>query len=119
MTLSVQVMEPSTLTSWKVRATPRRAIGGFERVDGLAVEYDLAAVDGQGARDQVHGRGLARAIGAEQTHDLARVDVKAQFVDGHQAAEALVAPRTESRVAVFMAGLPFVEQPSTPDRPWE
>ena len=37
----------------------------------LAVERDAARVDRHEAQDHVEARGLARAVGAEQAHDLA------------------------------------------------
>ena len=52
-----------------------------------AHQADGAGIGTQHARHQVERRRLARAVGPEQAHDLALSDVKAEIVDGDQAAE--------------------------------
>ena len=52
------------------------------------------------ARDDVEGRGLAGAVGADERQDLAAAEVEAEAVDGRQAAEAhrdVHAPRAPGR----------------------
>ena len=48
---------------------------------GLAKQLDGALVVGKQLQDAVDGRGLARAIGAEQAKDLARGDVQVKVVE--------------------------------------
>src|SRR4029453_10501174 len=60
--------------------------------DGMAAKGDGARVRPQHARQQVeHGR-LARAVGSQQAHDLARRDREAQRIDGQKPAEAATQP---------------------------
>ncbi len=59
-------------------------------VHRLAVERNTAAVGAVQARDDIDGRGLARAVGPDQTDDLARREAEAHVVEHHMAAEALV-----------------------------
>ena len=59
---------------------------------GLTVEQDLAFVrQGQAVQD-VHQRGLARAIFAEQSQHFARVQLQVDVVVGDQATETLDDP---------------------------
>ena len=58
-------------------------------VDLLAEHRDRAAGGGQHAGDQVEGRALAGAVGADQRDDLAGLDVEGNVVDGDHAAELL------------------------------
>ena len=58
-------------------------------VDFLAEHRDRAARRGQHAGDQVEGRALAGAVGADQRHDLAGLDVEGDVVDRDHAAELL------------------------------
>jgi hypothetical protein len=55
----------------------------------LAVEEDAAAVGDLESRDHAQQRGLARARGAEERHQLARLDVERDAVEGLERAEAL------------------------------
>ena len=57
--------------------------------DRLAREAHAAAGRGEGARDQVEGGGLARAVGADHAEDLAFADLEVERLHGRQAAEAL------------------------------
>ena len=75
------------------------AVGVFARVelfhlaariafdDGLAVEFDLAVRRLIDAGDAVEGRGLARAVRADERDDLVLVDVHGEVVHGDDAAE--------------------------------
>jgi hypothetical protein len=57
-----------------------------------AVEDDPALVRVERAADAAEERGLARAIGPDEPHDLARLDRQRDVAVGDQAAEALGAP---------------------------
>ena len=56
-------------------------------VDLVAEHRDRAAGRRQHAGDQVEGGALAGAVGADQRHDLAGLDVEGDVVDGDHAAE--------------------------------
>ena len=56
-------------------------------VDMLAEEGDGAAGRGQHARDQVEGRALAGAVGADQCHDFSGLHVEADVIDRDHAAK--------------------------------
>ena len=72
---------------------PRRATSWGRRADGGPPEdVDLAAEDGQEARDGEQRGGLARAVRAEQRHDLARVDVEVEVAHDGDAVVAGVQP---------------------------
>ena len=58
-------------------------------VDLVAEHRDGAAGRGQHAGDQVEGRALAGAVGPDQGHDLAGMDLERDVVDGDHAAELL------------------------------
>ena len=55
---------------------------------GAAEHPDGARVGVQQAEDGADGGGLARAVGAEQRHGLAAVDVQVEAVDGEHVAVA-------------------------------
>jgi hypothetical protein len=63
---------------------------GRQAGDVLAIHHDAARGGGQDACDDVEQRGLARAIGADQGGDRARLDRQACAVDGVETAEMLV-----------------------------
>ena len=89
-TFSSTVMSGTSLTCWKVRAMPSCATscgGALSMV--LPSTRDGAAGGGQHAGDQVEGRALAGAVGADQRDDLAGLDVERHIVDGDHAAELL------------------------------
>ena len=52
-------------------------------------EFGLTFVGGQISGQQAHGRGFARAVGAEESYDLALRDVEVDMVDYCAVAEAL------------------------------
>ena len=56
---------------------------------GLAEQLDGALVVGEQLQDAVDGRGLARAVGAEQAKDLARGDVQVKVVERDKIVVAL------------------------------
>ena len=58
-------------------------------VVAAAVDGDTAAVGAVEPHDHAHGGGLARAVGTEETRDLAGPDVEGQAVDGQRGAVAL------------------------------
>ena len=58
------------------------------RIDGPAEEPRLALAGGEKARQHLHRGGLAAAVRAEKSEDLAGLDAKAHMVDGREAAEA-------------------------------
>ena len=58
-------------------------------VDDLAIEQDLALIGPGQAVEDVHERGLAGAVLAQQGVDLARLDVEVDAVVGHDARVAL------------------------------
>ncbi len=62
------------------------ADAAHERV--LAVEADLTFVGPVEAGDDAQHRGLARARGAEQRHELARGDLEIDMVERGEGAEA-------------------------------
>src|SRR6185312_549860 len=82
----------------------------------LSFEPDLAVVGRMHARDALDQRRLARAVVAQERHDLARSDLPAHVVDGGQAAEALgeVADR-EDRIA---HSRPPEKRPTMRSRDW-
>ena len=53
----------------------------------LAVDEDLAAVGGMGAREDAHERRLAGAVAADEADDLAGVEVDGHVAHGVDAAE--------------------------------
>jgi hypothetical protein len=59
-------------------------------VTALAVDEDLAAIALDRARQHLHQHRLARAVVAQNAHDLARVEVDGDVVDGLDAAEGLL-----------------------------
>ena len=61
--------------------------GGMTLRDDLAPHFHIAVGGRVYAGDHVEGRGLARAVGADEGHDLALVHVHAQAVHGDYAAE--------------------------------
>ena len=61
--------------------------GGVVADDALAVEGHAAVGGRVHTGDHVEGGGLTGAVGADQCHNLALVDVQIQVVDGHHAAE--------------------------------
>jgi hypothetical protein len=67
-----------------VRREPAHALPG---------EADLAAIRRVKAGDDVDAGRLARAVGADEAQDLARLQVEAQAVQGAERAEALDEPR--------------------------
>jgi hypothetical protein len=54
-----------------------------------AVEHDAAAARGDDAGEQVEGRRLAGAVGADQPQDLAAAQLQVVVGEGGEAAEAL------------------------------
>jgi len=70
---------------------PDRVPGRVDR-DRLVVEQDLALVGLDQPVEHVHQRGLARAVLAEQSADLAGLDDQVDVVVGDEAAEALRDP---------------------------
>ena len=82
-------MSANSRMFWKVRAIPARAI----RCDGSAVTACRRA-DGTGrgtigAGDDVEGRGLAGAVGADDADDLARRNLERKVGEGVDAAKQL------------------------------
>src|SRR4029078_2778635 len=67
----------------------RRGTGVVDR-DGVALEADLAAVDGVDAGEAFHQGGLAGAVVADQRRDLPRVYVEVHVVKDVDGSEALV-----------------------------
>ena len=61
--------------------------GGMVADDALTVEGHAAVGGRVHTGDHVEGGGLTGAVGADQGHDLALVDVQIQVIDGHHAAE--------------------------------
>jgi hypothetical protein len=67
------------------------ALGGDRlRLDVVAAHGCAPAAGREKARDHLHRRGLAGAVGPEEAEHLAGADAEADLVDGHEAAEALV-----------------------------
>src|SRR5262249_45202268 len=78
-------------------AEPRHAMGGHAR-HLAAVEGDAALVWREIARDAVEQRRLAGAVGADQAHQLSRLHLEIDTVDGGDAEEPLgQAPHLEER----------------------
>ena len=61
--------------------------GGMVAHDALAVEADAAVGGGVHAGDDVERGGLTRAVGSDEGHDLALVDLQTQVIHGDHAAE--------------------------------
>ena len=57
--------------------------------DVLAAEDDVAGVGAQESADQVHQRGLAGAVGADQRQHLALLHPEVHVIDGAELAELL------------------------------
>src|SRR5204863_3707558 len=70
-------------------ASPRD-LPGPEPLDGRAVEQDAARVEVLHARDAVEQRGLARAVGADETVDAPGLEGQRHAVDRANAPEVLV-----------------------------
>ena len=62
---------------------------GLAAADRLALQFQLAAVRGQGARGDRHQGGLARPVLAEQGMDLAGLGLEGDSLEGVHAVEAL------------------------------
>ena len=62
----------------------------IDRIEWLAVEQDLTRVGVEDAGDHADERGLAGAIGAEQSEDRTLIEVEAEFVDGNLCSEVLL-----------------------------
>ncbi len=78
------------------------ADGGFGRVgvaaQGLAVDADLTRIGGHDPRDHPHRRAFARAVGAEESDQLAGADRERDVGDGGERPEGLAqVPRVENR----------------------
>jgi hypothetical protein len=58
----------------------------------MAVEIDVAGIGPGLAGDDVHHRGLAGAVGADDGAHLARVEHQRQVVDGAKAVEGDLTP---------------------------
>src|SRR5205823_8298118 len=58
-----------------------------------AAQASPAARRPQDGTQHAHGRGLARAVGTEQTEDLARVRLEADVVHGHHLAAPQIVER--------------------------
>src|SRR5262249_41018952 len=61
---------------------------GSQAIDALAVESDRAAPRFEQSRRGLEKGGLARAVAAEQRHDLTTVDLEASAVEDLQAVVA-------------------------------
>ena len=73
---------------WKVRAMPRlRDVVALLSDDRLAVEANVARRRVIDAGDHVEDGGLARAVRADEPHDLAGIDVDRDVVEGGDATE--------------------------------
>jgi hypothetical protein len=72
-------------------AQPRGVLRPVD-VHQLPVEEDLARVDGMDPGDALDERRLARAVVADQGHDLARRDVEVDLVESLDRAEGLRDP---------------------------
>src|SRR4249920_471332 len=62
-------------------------VAGIRDGHGLPLDQDLSRVGRVGARQRSDQRGLAGAVAAHQPHDLARIQVYGDAVDGMHAAE--------------------------------
>ena len=67
-----------------------RVHGGAGQID--PVEMDGSAIGGNETDDHVKARGLARAVGTEETHHLSTLDGEAHVVDDRARAETLCEP---------------------------
>ena len=82
---------------WRKPASPRAPVGGETRHVAPVVEDD-APRGPQRAREKVEGRGLARAVGPDEPHELAALELERRAVHGAKAAErASKVPRFEER----------------------
>jgi hypothetical protein len=61
---------------------------GSDREDGPTVDQDGSGARSVHARDDVEKRRLARAVGPDEGHHLARLDAKRDAVEGHHSTEA-------------------------------
>ena len=62
----------------------RQRGGGRARAQRAAEQLDRTRVGAQPAAEDIHQRGLAGAVLAEQRHDLARASVEIDVVEGKQ-----------------------------------
>ena len=90
VTFSATVNTGTSMKCWCTMPMPA-AIASFGEwmATGLPSMQDLALVGLDEPVEDVHQRGLARAVLAEQGVDLARADGQIDVVVGHEAAEAL------------------------------
>ena len=88
--VSRTVRPAKRLASWKLRARPKAARKSGAQVDDLVAE-DRAPTRASGRStpgDDVHQRGLAGAVGADEPDDLAGAHDDVGLVEGDDAAEA-------------------------------
>ena len=99
--------------------------GGMALDHGLAHEFHTAVGGLVYAGDAVEGRGLARAVGADEGHDFSLWHIQRQIVHGHNAAELhghilhaknilFTHERQASFSAVFFLGFSRASSPPMP-----
>ena len=82
-------MVPNSARFWKVRPIPSRAMSWELGLEEVAIlERDGAGGWLVEPAQAVEKRGLARAIEADEPHDLPGLDVEGDVVERHDAAEA-------------------------------
>ena len=70
----------------------RAASSGEAKANGFAVQRDLSRRRREEAAQDVHQGGFARAVLAEQSVDLSRLEVKVHAVEGQRITKALRDP---------------------------
>ena len=67
------------------------AVMRWERpgADVLALKENPALIDAKNAGDEIENGGLAGAVGADEPHQLARLDLQGKIGDGLEAAEVM------------------------------
>ena len=87
--LSATVSTGTSMKCWWTMLMPRvDGVGGPGDLDGLAVEQDLALVGLGEPVEDVHQRGLAGAVLAQQRVDLAGPHVEVDAVVGDDARDS-------------------------------
>ena len=67
---------------WRQRDARLDSLLGIELRDVATLEMDLSTLGPHQARDAAHGGGLARAVGANQGHDLTLVHSQGDTLQG-------------------------------------
>ena len=103
-TLSRALVSISSVLIWWVRARPRRTrSSGLQLVDARPAERIVAGIRREQAGEQIDERGLAGAVGADQTDAGARREIEIDRLRDGKRAEALAQTADREDAARVMA----------------